>query len=490
MSSISFNEIGANLRNPAVLAEIDGSQAVTGLLGQPYRALVIVHKLAAGTATENVPVQITSERSAIEQFGRGSIGHLMFRSLFANNAETEAWAMAVAEPAGPDIAAGSLTVTGAATANGTIFLYLGGQRIQVAVASGAAAAAVATAIAAEITANPDLPIAGADAGGGVVTLTAKHDGAVGNGIDVRVNYRLDEQLPAGIAVVVVEPQGASATPDIASAIAGLPGDTQYHVVASPFTDAATLVALDAELQDRWDAQRAIPGVLIAHRDGTHGELTTFGDGLNSHLLSITGAKNSPTPPWEWAAARAGQVAKAANRDPARPFQTLPLVGVLPPAPEDRFSFTENNLLLFDGVATFNVDAGGLVRIGRSITTYQETPFGAPDTAFLDLNTPLTLAFIRTAYVDRFKRKFPRHKLANDGTNFASGQAVITPNIAKAEIVALYRELERLGIVEDTDSFTESLVVVRNPDPTRLDVSMQPNLVNGLRVVAIKIQFRL
>ncbi len=491
MSSISYDEIPASLRTPAVLAEIDESQAVTGIQGLPYRILLMVHKISAGVAAENVAVQITSERSAIEQFGEGSIGHRMFKSLFLNNLITEAWGMAVAEPAGPDIAAGSITVTGPATANGTIFLYLGGQRIQVSVQSGDANTVVAAAIVAAITATPEAPISAVDAGAGVVTLSAKHDGLVGNGIDVRVNYRRDEQLPAGVGLVIVEPQGATAAPDIASALAGMAADTQYHVIGFPWTDSATLAAIDVELQDRWGATRAIPSILIGHRDGTHAELITFGDALNSHLMSFTGAKNSPTPPWEWAAARTGQIAQAGNQDPARPFQTLPLIGVLPPVEADRFALNERNLLLHDGVSTFRVDAGGLVRIGRSITTYQETAFGAPDIAYLDVNTPLTLGFIREAYVNRFLQKYPRHKLANDGTNFASGQAVITPLIAKSEIVALYRELERSGIVEDAESFIDGLIVVRSSnDPTRLDVAMQPNLVNGLRIVALKIEFRL
>ena len=49
-------------------------------------------------------------------------------------------------------------------------------------------------------------------------------------------------------------------------------------------------------------------------------------------------------------------------------------------------------------------------------------------------------------------KYPRHKLANDGTRFGPGQAIVTPGIIKAELVAQYRHDEWNGLVEDTRNF--------------------------------------
>jgi hypothetical protein len=47
---------------------------------------------------------------------------------------------------------------------------------------------------------------------------------------------------------------------------------------------------------------------------------------------------------EFAAAVAAVAAYYAQIDPARPFQTLPLVGVLPPAQADQFTLAERNLI--------------------------------------------------------------------------------------------------------------------------------------------------
>src|SRR3546814_4847627 len=78
----------------------------------------------------------------------------------------------------------------------------------------------------------------------------------------------------------------------------------------------------------------------------------LGDGRNSPHLTIMGAKGSPTPPWEWAAALASIAAYHLSIDPARPLQTLALPGVLAPLVNDRFTMSERNLLLFDGISTF------------------------------------------------------------------------------------------------------------------------------------------
>ncbi|MBF0248040.1 MAG: phage tail sheath subtilisin-like domain-containing protein [Alphaproteobacteria bacterium] len=111
--------------------------------------------------------------------------------------------------------------------------------------------------------------------------------------------------------------------------------------------------------------------------------------LRSRPSSAAPAFGSPTPTYEWAAAVAGVVSYYGNIDPARPFQTLTLKGVMAPKQEDRFTLQENNLLLFDGISTHLVEAGGVVHVQRLITTYTVNAQGAEDISYLDVNTPLT-----------------------------------------------------------------------------------------------------
>jgi phage tail sheath gpL-like len=198
-----------------------------------------------------------------------------------------------------------------------------------------------------------------------------------------------------------------------------------------------------------------------------------------------------TPPMEFAAEVAGIVARYGADDPARPFQTLAMSRAIPPAETDLFDLTERNLLLFDGISTTRAGAGGVVQLDRIITTYQVSASGAADTAYLDATTMLTLLYLRYSWRVRMQTRYPRHKLANDGTRFGAGQAVITPKIGKGESLAWFRQMESLGLVEGFEQFKADLVVERSTtDPNRLNFLLSPDLINQLIVTAAKISFRL
>ena len=108
-----------------------------------------------------------------------------------------------------------------------------------------------------------------------------------------------------------------------------------------------------------------------------------------------------------------------------------------------------------------------------------------------MTTLATLARLLRNQRHAITTKFPRHKLANDGTRFGPGQAIVTPGIIKAELVAQYRQDEFNGLVEDTRNFKKHLLVERDPNnPNRVNVLYPPDLINQLRVFAVLAQFRL
>ena len=92
---------------------------------------------------------------------------------------------------------------------------------------------------------------------------------------------------------------------------------------------------------------------------------------------------------------------------------------------------------------------------------------------------------------RIMQKFGRHKLANDGTPFGYGQAIVTPRIIRAELVAAYSELISQGIAENMEAFKAYLIVERDAnDPNRINVLLPPDLINQLRIFAMLVEFRL
>ena len=170
---------------------------------------------------------------------------------------------------------------------------------------------------------------------------------------------------------------------------------------------------------------------------------------------------------------------------------MPLIGIRPPPREDRFSILERQVLYFDGISATYVTDGEEIYIDRVITNYQRNQWGAPDDSYLDVETMYTAQYYARSARNRILRKFPRHKLASDGTRFGVGQAIVTPKIARAELVAHYEELEEQGIVEDTPGFEAALIVERSAtDPNRLNALVSPSFVNQLRIFAVLVQFRL
>ncbi len=489
---ISFNNIPIDIRTPGAFLEIDNSNANRGLPGMPSRILVLGQRLSTGTVAEAVPTRVLNEDEAEVYFGRGSMLHLMFRTLKKNNSWTESWAVALDDASGGVAASGTVTFGDGTTAAGTLNLYIAGQRVRVAVAADDAGSDIATKVAAAITAATDLPVTAAVNGSTAeqVDITARHKGLAGNDIDLRVNHYPDEKLPAGLTVTFGAMSSGSGNPDIADAIAVL-GDQWYTDWIVPWTDSSNLTALEAELADQFGPMTMRDGFAYTGARGTHSALTTLGNGRNSQHLSIMGADKAPSGPWAWAGAYGGTAAYHVKIDPARPLQTLPLPSIVPPKVEDRFTLQERNLLLHDGIATFTVDDGGIVRIERAITTYQTNAQSVADPSFLDLNTMKTLAYLRYSVRARILQKFPRHKLADDGTRFGAGQAVVTPKTIRAELIALFRQWEEAGLVENIDQFIEDLIVERDSsDVNRVNALIPPDIINQFRVFAGNVQFRL
>lgn len=487
---ISFNGIPAGIRVPLFYAEFDNTAASKGPTLKVFKALIVGQMTSAGTATANVPVQVFSEGNARTLFGVGSMLHLMFKKWFLNNTFTPVFGLPLADN-GTTKAAATLTVTGPATASGTIFLYIAGVQIQVAVNSGDAQNSIASAINTAIGANVAVLPVTATVSTNVVTLTANNAGTIMNDVDVRLNYNAPvEALPAGVAIAISSARlsGGATDPSLTTAITNM-GETQYDVIVTPYTASTPLSALETELDSRWGPLRQIEGLGVTFYSGTVGAATTFGLTRNDPHICCASLYNAPNPNYEWAAAYGAIIAYYGQIDPARPFQTLPLQGLLAPALADRQLRSDRESLLNSGIATISIDSAGKPRVERAITMYQKNTFGDADVSYLSVNTVLTLGYLRYDMRALWTTKYPRHKLANDGQIVGPGQAIMTPNLARAECLAKFRQWSDLGLVEDYDQFKRDLVVERDAtDVTRLNFLVPPNLVNQLVVAAMKFQF--
>lgn len=482
---ISFDNIPQALRTPG--AYIEFNNELSGAGGIDQKMLIIGQRFSTGSIAEGVPTRVTKESDAIGYFGNGSQLAEMLIHAMAINRDTELWAIALDDPAAGAFNTQVLNVTGTASQAGALNLYIDGKRVQLGVLKNQDAVTVAANIVALINAKPDLSVT-ASVAVNAVTLTSKHKGAAGI-FSYAANYYMGEGFPAGITVAESAAVESTVNPDVLTAISAM-SDEWYNWMVMPFTDPANLGALAVELESRWGPMRQIGGRAFTAFKGTHAESGVFGSTLNSPHLTCMAVGAAPQPAHIWAAVYGARSAKSLGIDPARPLQTLTLCGLLPPKKAAIWTREERNLLLYDGLATYTVGTGGCqIRIERAITTYQTNAAGLLDASYLDINTPETLERLRYSQRQRILQKFPRHKLASDGTAYGAGQAIVTPNIIKAELLALYREMESKGWVEDFEHYRDSMIVEINADDkNRIDVNDQPNLVNQFRVHAQKTQF--
>lgn len=490
--SVSFPTIPSDLRVPLFWAEMDNSEANTTQSSGP--SLLIGFSSADSTIAKNKLTIMPSAALAGKVAGRGSQLARMVAQYRAVDPFGELWVIAVTEPDG-ETAKGTVTLTGNAQASGTLSLYIGAVRVQAAVVTGDAPVSVAATLAAAVNANADLPVTAA-AAAGVVTLTARHKGLTGNDIPLALNYYGtvgSENTPDGVNVAIVAMAGGTGSPSLATTVAAM-GDEPFDFIGTPFSDSASLATLALEMSDssgRWGYARQLYGHVYTAKIGTLSELVAYGDTMNNQHISAAGYEPAvQTAADELVALRTARNAVFIRVDPARPTQTGELTGALPAPAGSRFTLTEQQSLLKHGIATAYAESG-VLRIQRDITTYQTNAYGVADNSYLDSETLHTSAYVIRQLKSIITSKYPRHKLAKDGTRFGPGQAIVTPAVLKGEMCASYRTMERAGIVENFDLFKQHLVVERNvSDPTRVDVLFPPDYVNQLRVFALLNQFRL
>lgn len=465
--NISFASIPSSIRKPGRYAEFNTALAVRTLPGNRQETLIIGQRLAGGSAAAGAVLSVFSDLEAASYFGRGSVAHLMVRAALAANPYLSLQVIALDDAGASVAASNTVTVTGTATAAGVLSVTVGDVPVRVAVASGDTAAVAAAALKAQFDAQPDLPVTAAVAAG-VVTLTAKNKGTLGNGVKVASG-----STAAGLTVANTAPTGGATDPSLATALAAVFA-SGHHIIVSAWNDTSSLTALRTHLDAVSGPLEKRGAIGVYAHVGTLANATTLAPTINSGRITgllVPGALESA---YEVAAAYAAVI--ASEEDPAMPLNTLGLTGIAAPALASRLSRTEQEAALANGVAPAEVGPGEVVQIVRAITTYTKDASNTPDISLLDLTTIRSLDYGRRALVDRLSQRFAR------GKNTARQRARI-----REEVLDVMYRLEELEIWENVKANEDGVIVeTDSQDPTRVNVRIPADVVNGLHVLALRI----
>ncbi|VEH65443.1 Mu-like prophage tail sheath protein gpL [Rodentibacter pneumotropicus] len=464
-TNIEFDNIPSSIRQPGVYTEYNARNAVSALPSNEQNVLIVA-PMQGGNIAFSQPVPIYSDLDAKNAFGAGSWVHLMARVAIQNNAMIRLTAIGLKDNAAGVAATGSISLSGTATSAGVLKVMISGVDYSVAIAKAETAANIATRLNAMINAGEYCPVT-AVVNIGTVNLTAKCKGEIGNEIEVSA-----EITASDMNVNVTTLANGAKNADLSAALASVAGE-HYHVIISPFSDDKNAKALRDHLDTVASPIEKKPGVGVLGWRGSMASGTTYAGKINDKRITVgwyKGAIESNA----LIAAGFGAII-AGEEDPAKPLNTLEIKGLTPVNATETPLKTEVNQALFNGLTPIMV-VNNRVQIVRAITTYTKSPANVDDPAWLDLTTIRTLDFTRKAIEQRIALRFPRDKLSDK-----------TPPKVRSEILDVLYRLEDQEILEGVDKHKDKLLVVRNgKDPNRIDTAIPADVVNGLHVVANRI----
>jgi phage tail sheath gpL-like len=469
--SIAFANIPASIRKPGKLFEFNTALAVRTLPGNLQKTLIVGQRLVAGTVLANTLVDVFSDADAANYFGRGSIAHLMVRAALQANPYLSLQVLAMDDAGAGVFATSTVTLAGTASASGVLTVAVGDQSVLIAVTAADTASVIAAALKAQFDKQPDLPVL-ASVAAGVVTLTAKHKGTLGNTLKISSTV-----TASGVTSVATVPSGGATDPTLATALAVVFA-SGHHIVVVPWNDTANLTALRTHLDNVSGPLEQRGAIGVYGYVGTLASATTLAATVNSGRVTCGLVPGAYEAVYEVAAAYAATI--ASEEDPARPLNNLSLTGIVANPLANRLSRTEQENALYNGVTPTEVGPGDKVQIVRAVTTYTLDPQGVPDISLLDLTTIRTLDYVRKAIRERISLRFPREKLSER-----------TAAKVRSEILDVLYKLEELEIVEMVASNAAGVIVERDlQDPNRLDAKIPCDVVNGLHVFAGRIDLLL
>jgi phage tail sheath gpL-like len=476
---ISFDNIPSSIRKPGKYFEFNTRMATRTLPGNPQRVLIIAPMNPDASADALTPLDIYSDNEAARQFGAGSLAHLMTRAAIQANPYLQLQVIGLETAAAGKAASATLRLVGPAIGSGTLYLWVGDQRLAVAIEAGDSIDMINRAVVRVIMMAENLPITATVTNQGseenaryVMTLTARQPGEFGNALRLKA-----ECTAKGIGITLSEMSGGENDPDIQPALDAVFA-AGHHIIISPFSTFRALLALRTHLEKTGNAMEQRGAIGVAGWTGTLATGTTLAGEINAGRLTLGWYPGSARLPAELAAAYGAVI--ASEEDPARPLNTLALTGMDIAPVTQRASRNEQENALHNGLTPIEVGAGNRVQIVRALTTYTRNAEGVDDIALLDLTTIRTLDYTRKACRERISQRFPREKL-----NERTRQKV------RSELLDVLLKLEESEILENVDANKDRLLVERNDkDPNRLDAEIPADVVNGLHVFAGRIDLYL
>lgn len=480
-----------NIVVPFVGIEFDSTRAISGPSILPFKALIF-GQITTGSMTVHIPYFVRNADEVGVLAGFGSQLHLLSIDFFAANTQTAVYIMGVNDDGSAVDATTTYTLTGTATKVGEQVVYIDSTRIAVGVNIGDTAAVINAALTTKITDFLNiLPVTVIDDTLGELTFTANNAGVSAGEFDIREEYLTTDVPVAGISTTIVVTPGVT-NPDTTAAVTAML-DEWYNVIVFPWYDSTNLDVIEAKLLINFGPTKQIDGLAyFGHADTV----------ANSIIFSTAAARNSqsmvmvdtykyPKNPQRIAASVAAKAASSVENDPGRPLHRITINSILPPVAIEKRTLDDLNTLTINGVCTLNPNAFGGPQTFGMVTMYLRNSSNVLDNAYRQQNTLYILMFLRFDFVSQIVSKYGRARLANSADKIKAGLQILTEDNGRLEAIAIARNWEFLGLIEDLDQFIAEIQCKRSTtNENRLEWILPPNLMNQFIVGSGDMQFLL
>ena len=511
-----------SIAQPEVTAALRAAGVTVGLTPEK---LLFVGQKNGGTAVSGALVQnVLNDESVINGLvGTDSPIGLALKRARRRNGETRFDFISLDDNAGGVDATGVILITGPATEDGQLVVYVGSKKFNkyiIPITSGDTATDIGDAIEAAIIADAAVMVIPVNTAGSVA-VTAKNAGTIGNTIGLKVDGTV------GGVTVAITAMASGATDPVLTGVFDVVGNERYQGIVWQFEQDLS------ELTDFLDPRFNVTNNVLDGR-GFVGITDTFANHLvtlateNSRNLSINADQlideadhRGPAVldiPFvkvaEFASIRALRrtddsvlsdlVISRSTLDSfggphqnSKPYFNTPFPDLLVPDSGDSFTDVEIEQLLDAG--GWVIDANRpftAVIAGEVVTTYKTDSAGNPDPTFGFLNYVDTATAAREFIVNNTRAQYPQYRATSgalinnvDSANEASIAAFVSElNTSLGDLALVNTGTGSIdGVAIDFDKlFRENLTVSLNPVTGKFLVSAKLFIVVQLRGVTYDI----
>lgn len=493
--SITVDQVPANWKVPGSYTQVSELRSGTLLSSMPMRVLLVGVVGAKGNgAPLTVYPNITASRAAALA-GVGTATAQMVSAFVTDAPYTQADLIMVAAASSAASAVWTVTPGGPATASGTLALEINGTRVPATVTKGMTAAQIGAALANAWTDAVTAATGCAqsvDPTSGVITLTAVDTGVWTNDIDVRASTRYGDGVAGAVLTIAQTVQGAG-VPDVTPALSAV-SRTWYTDMAWITADQPNLAVFATEAARRFNAMIRLDTHVYLGLRATYGQALALSETQNSKFISILPANRARFAPWEAAGSLCAVASAALNSDPARQLRTLALTALAGRGPDDADDYDDNarNVLLNNGMSTFNVVPGGAVELERIVTTCLVDDNGNADPVWVDIMSPKVASRVRYEFNTFITTTYPRAKLADNGSPLSriNGSNVVTPETLGLSWVGQSTLYGNAGWIDDVATLSPQAVFERDPiDRNRVNSQLLINRMGSLLILANSLEMQ-